>query len=74
MTNQSSTNRTRQGSPTLWSTYHEIKAVLDAPAVEKRNIRVIYDDSRRVVDMTEIFPNLFIGDELIFETLSRAFL
>ena len=24
---------------------------------------VIYDDSKRVVDMTEILPNLFIGDE-----------
>ena len=24
---------------------------------------VIYDDSKRVVDMTEIRPNLFIGDE-----------
>ena len=22
-----------------------------------------YDDSKRVVDMTEIIPNLFIGDE-----------
>ena len=22
-----------------------------------------YDDSKRVVDMTEILPNLFIGDE-----------
>ena len=22
-----------------------------------------YDDSRRVVDMTEILPNLFVGDE-----------
>ena len=44
---------------------HEIKAVLEAPLVEKRNVAVIYDDSRRVVDMTEIKPNLFIGDELI---------
>ena len=24
---------------------------------------IIYDDSKRVVDMTEILPNLFIGDE-----------
>ena len=24
---------------------------------------VIYDDSKRIVDMTEIRPNLFIGDE-----------
>ena len=24
---------------------------------------VTYDDSRRVVDMTEILPNLFVGDE-----------
>lgn len=60
-----STNTNRGTSPTLWSTYYEIKAVLEAPLVEKRNVAVIYDDSRRVVDMTEIKPNLFIGDELI---------
>ena len=55
----------RGQSPTLWSTYYEIKAVLDAPLIEKRAVRVIYDDSKRIVDMTEILPNLFIGDELI---------
>ena len=26
---------------------------------------IIYDDSKRVVDMTEILPNLFIGDEYV---------
>ena len=39
--------------------------------IEKRNVPTIYDDSRRIVDMTEINyanekTNLFIGDKLIF--------
>lgn len=55
----------RSGSPTLWSTYHDLKAVLNAPVIKKRVVNVIYDDSRRIVDMTETFPNLHIGDELI---------
>lgn len=63
--------RQGRGSPTLWSTYHEIKAILEAPVIEKRNVPTIYDDSRRIVDMTEINytnenTNLFIGDKLIF--------
>ena len=57
--------REGRGSPTLWSTYYEIKAVLEAPVIEKRKVQTIYDDSRRIVDMTEIKPNLYIGDELI---------
>jgi len=63
MTNTTLPRQGRGGSPTLWSTYYEIKAVLEAPVIEKRNVQVIYDDSRRIVDMTEITPNLFIGDE-----------
>jgi len=60
--------RQGRGSPTLWSTYHEIKAILEAPVIEKRNVPTIYDDSRRIVDMTEINytnenTNLFIGDK-----------
>lgn len=55
----------RGSSPTLWSTYHEIKSVLDAPVIEKRPTNIIYDDSKRVVDLTEIKPNLYIGDELV---------
>lgn len=54
-----------RGSPTLWSTYHDLKAVLDAPLIEKRVVATIYDDSKRIVNMTEIFPSLFIGDELM---------
>ena len=48
---------------TLWSVFHKLKAVLDAPLVEKKMHQVTYDDSKRIVDMTEILPNLFIGDE-----------
>ena len=39
--------------------------MLEAPVIEKRKVQTIYDDSRRIVDMTEIKPNLYIGDELI---------
>ena len=48
---------------TLWSVFHKLKGVLDAPSVEKKAHHVTYDDSKRIVDMTEILPNLFIGDE-----------
>ena len=51
--------------PTLWSTYHDIRAVLDTPAIEKRQVQVLVDDSNRIVDMTLIKPNLYIGDELV---------
>ena len=64
--------REGRGSPTLWSTYYEIKAVLEAPVIEKRKVQTIYDDSRRIVDMTEIKPNLYIGDELITLKTLRA--
>ena len=62
-----STNNTnkRGSSPTLWSTYHEIRKVLDKPVIEKRVTNIIYDDSKRVVDLTEIKPNLYIGGELV---------
>ena len=61
------TNNTnkRGSSPTLWSTYHEIRKVLDKPVIEKRVTNIIYDDSKRVVDLTEIKPNLYIGGELV---------
>ena len=61
-----STCTTTNREPTLWSTYHEIKSVLEAPVIEKRHTNIKYDDSKRVVDMTEITPNLFIGDELVY--------
>ena len=61
-----SSNYTNNQEPTLWSTYHDIKAVLEAPAIEKRQVQVLVDDSNRIVDMTLIQPNLYIGDELVF--------
>ena len=36
--------------------------------IEKRVTKLKYDDSKRVVDLTEIRPNLYIGDELVFDT------
>ena len=59
-------NYTNNQEPTLWSTYHDIKAVLEAPAIEKRQVQVLVDDSKRIVDMTLIQPNLYIGAELVF--------
>ena len=59
-------NYTNNQEPTLWSTYHDIKAVLEAPAIEKRQVQVLVDDSNRIVDMTLIQPNLYIGAELVF--------
>ena len=59
-------NYTNNQEPTLWSTYHDIKAVLEAPAIEKRQVQVLVDDSIRIVDMTLIQPNLYIGAELVF--------
>ena len=64
--NMTSSNYTNNQEPTLWSTYHDIKAVLEAPAIEKRQVQVLVDDSNRIVDMTLIQPNLYIGDELVF--------
>jgi hypothetical protein len=47
----------------LWSVFNDLKAVVDKPIVERRVVTVFFDDSSRIVNMTEIFPNLFIGDE-----------
>ena len=68
----SPTNK-RGSSPTLWSTYHEIRNVLDKPVIEKRVTNIIYDDSKRVVDLTEIKPNLYIGDELVLVIPTNIF-
>merc|ERR1711884_780779 len=55
---------TEHREESLWSLFHKLKAVLEnPPAVERKTHPVTYDDSRRVVDMTEILPNLFVGDE-----------
>ena len=43
--------------------FKELQGVLQAPAVEKRVVTLLQDDSGRRVDMTEIRNNLHIGDE-----------
>ena len=51
----------------LWPVFHKLKAVLETRPEKKAaggsGCQVTYDDSKRIVDMTEILPNLFIGDE-----------
>ena len=37
--------------------------MLAAPSVEKRLAPVLHDDSGRLVDMTRVRENLYIGDE-----------
>ena len=41
--------------------------------IEKRVTNIIYDDSKRVVDLTEIKPNLYIGDELVLVIPTNIF-
>ena len=56
---------------TLWSKYKEIKKVLDQPrgyllhkqAGLSLDSNPRYDDSGRLVDMSEVQDNLFIGSE-----------
>ena len=47
----------------MWPGFRELQCVLAAPSVEKRLAPVLYDDSGRLVDMTMVWENLFIGDE-----------
>jgi len=47
----------------MWPGFRELQSVLQAPSVEKRVVKLVQDDSGRLVDMTEIRNNLFIGDE-----------
>jgi len=47
----------------MWPGFKDLQSVLHAPAVEKRVVTLLHDDSGRRVDMTEIRDNLFIGNE-----------
>ena len=47
----------------MWPGFRELQCVLAAPSVEKRLATVLHDDSGRLVDMTRVRENLFIGDE-----------
>ncbi len=47
----------------LWTIFHDLKSIVDQPVIEKCQAPIFIDDSGRLVNMTEIFPNLFIGDE-----------
>jgi len=47
----------------MWPEYKEMKAVLATKRVEKLSEPVLFDDSGRHVDMTEIIENLFIGTQ-----------
>ena len=47
----------------MWPGFRELQCVLAAPCVEKRLAPVLHDDSGRLVDMTRVRENLYIGDE-----------
>ena len=47
----------------MWPGFRELQCVLAAPSVEKRLVPVLHDDSGRLVDMTRVRENLYIGDE-----------
>ena len=47
----------------MWPGFRELQCVLAAPSVEKRLAPVLHDDSGRLVDMTRVRENLYIGDE-----------
>ncbi len=58
----SAADRYREDS--LWTKYRQIKGVLDgASANSARDLVRLYDDSGRVVDMSEVQTNLFVGSE-----------
>ena len=58
-------------SPAMWPGFRELQCVLAAPSVEKRLAPVLHDDSGRLVDMSMVRENLFIGDE--YEKKQTAF-
>ena len=49
----------------MWPGFRELQSVMQrqTTSVEKRVVTTLKDDSGRLVDMTEIRDNLFIGDE-----------
>ena len=47
----------------MWPGFRELQCVLAAPSVEKRLAPVLHDDSGRLVDMSMVRENLYIGDE-----------
>ena len=47
----------------MWPGFRELQCVLAAPSVEKRLAPLLHDDSGRLVDMSMVRENLFIGDE-----------
>ena len=47
----------------MWPGFRELQCVLAAPSVEKRLAPVLHDDSGRLVDMSVVRENLYIGDE-----------
>ena len=47
----------------MWPGFRELQSVMQTSSVEKRVVTTLKDDSGRLVDMTEIRDNLFIGDE-----------
>ena len=55
----------------MWPGFRELQCVLAAPSVEKRLAPVLHDDSGRLVDMSMVRENLFIGDE--YEKKQTAF-
>ena len=49
----------------MWPGFRELQCVLAAPSVEKRLAPVLHDDSGRLVDMTRVRENLYIGAEYV---------
>ena len=47
----------------MWPGVRELQSVMQVSSVEKRVVTTLRDDSGRLVDMTEIRDNLYIGDE-----------
>uniref|UniRef100_A0A0K2U708 Dual specificity protein phosphatase n=2 Tax=Lepeophtheirus salmonis TaxID=72036 RepID=A0A0K2U708_LEPSM len=52
------------GHKSLWNIVSDLKEVLATPVdLSNKQPPVLYDDSKRLVNMTEIMENLYIGDE-----------
>ncbi|XP_059078379.1 dual specificity protein phosphatase 3-like isoform X3 [Tigriopus californicus] len=48
---------------TLWTKYHEIRAVFNVRTCPENRVLPLYDDSGRYVDMNEVWPRVFVGGE-----------